>query len=98
VALPHLRLRSSIGLSQRMADMDKNLSILGTKSKSESLNIREAMTETERNFVGSLWYFFSDRPIYNESSRPAELPRQPLSEPYVTVSRHTALLVPSAGR
>jgi hypothetical protein len=33
-----------------------------------------------------------------ESSRPAELPRQPLSEPYVTVSRHTALLVPSAGK
>ncbi len=28
------------------------------------------------------------------SSRPAVLPRQPLTEPYVTLSRHTALVIP----
>jgi len=53
----------------------------------------------------TVYRFFSQRRIESsrvekdvESSRPAELPRQPLSEPYVTVSRHTALLVPSAGK
>ena len=36
-----------------------------------------------------------DRPQIVKSSRPGELPPEPLTEPYVTVSRHTALVISS---
>jgi hypothetical protein len=39
-------------------------------------------------------YFCEAKPHKRESSRPTEPPRQPLTEPYVTLSRHTALVIP----
>src|SRR5690606_37258186 len=42
------------------------------------------------SFVGQ----FSQQNQKSESSRPTEPPRQPLTEPYVTLSRHTALVIP----
>ena len=42
-------------------------------------------------------YFCAAKPQSRESSRPTEPPRQPLTEPYVTLSRHTALVIPVDG-
>jgi len=38
-------------------------------------------------------FLFFINTFLNEESRPAELPRQPLAEPDVTVSRHPAPII-----